>query len=364
LDELAVNEPYDKIKDGELIELIHGITGRPLNSHDVASAMSPYSQEVSCYVDHNISMPSQTVWQVKLQNPQDTAGHWHTINSFLQFIHLNSSLALRFSGRQLPEWGFRQHEIVADRDLKSDDTIWNVEEHRFTKSDDQKERELQLGREEFVPLEPTTLTFFEKFYELHYKLLSYQHESIKDHIYATESPLDWIFMSRGTAYWVDNFATEGNSQIFLIGNCSTNMIANLHLVIYGLIFVIYLIGSRRGLIGDKETWDRVQNQALILFGGYLFNFVPYFVYEAPLFLQFYLTAYIFAILTIGVSLEYIQRLFPGKKFISIAIVIVIIAKSLDDFIKLSPLTYGTSLSSAEVERLRWQETWQLITQNP
>ena len=49
-------------------------------------------------------------------------------------MHVNSSQALKFSGRQLPDWGFNQHEVVTDRILHQDDTIWNVEEHRYTKS--------------------------------------------------------------------------------------------------------------------------------------------------------------------------------------------------------------------------------------
>jgi len=48
--------------------------------------------------------------------------------------HLNSTQALKFSGRQLPDWGFNQHEVVTDKIIFQDDTVWNVEEHRYTKS--------------------------------------------------------------------------------------------------------------------------------------------------------------------------------------------------------------------------------------
>lgn len=363
LDDLVVQEPHDKIRDGDLIELVHGLSGRVLNSHDVASAISPYSQEVSCYVDHNISMPAQSVWKVNLQNPSDTNGHWHTINSRVQLIHLNSSLALRYSGRQLPDWGFHQHEIVADKDLKSEDTIWNVEEHRFTKSDDQRERERQLGMEEFVPLEPTSLTFFEKFIEIHHKLLHYQQEAIKDHIYATESPLDWILMARGTAYWVDNYAANGNSQIFLICNPGTSLNANLFTLMFGMTFIVYLLRDRRNLVEDTKVWNRLQNQVLILFGGFLINFVPYFLYESPLFLQYFLNAYLYEILMIGAFIDFISIKVPGRLFIGSSLALYNIARSLDIFIKLTPLTYGIELGSEQVEQLRWRETWQLITLN-
>jgi len=34
----------------------------------------------------------------------------------------------------LPDWGFNQHEVVTDKIISQDDTVWNVEEHRYTKS--------------------------------------------------------------------------------------------------------------------------------------------------------------------------------------------------------------------------------------
>lgn len=361
IDELVVAEPHDKIKDGDLIQLVHGLTGRTLNSHDVASSMSPYSQEVSCYVDHNVSMQAVDVWQVRLSNPQDTSGYWHTINSQLQLIHFNSSSVLRFSGRQLPEWGFHQHEIVADKEFKNGDSIWNVEEHRFTKSEDQKERELQLGQAEFVPLEPTSLTFFEKFYELHYKLFSHQQDAIKDHLYACESPLDWIMMSKGTAYWVNNTPND-NAQIFLIGNVHNTYIGLICIVILCAFMAFYILRRRRQILGDlgEAVWDKVKFQTVVLLSGYLLHLMPYFLYESPLFLQYYLSAIIFKILIIGSLVDHLYDIAP-KAYIPHGIVIVIIAKSVDTFMKLLPLSYGSSLAKEQVDQLRWKETWQLIT---
>lgn len=92
-----------------------GITSRALNSHDVAAAMSPQSQEVSCYIDYNISMPANILWKVDIVNRNREGDEWHTIKSHVRLIHVATGAALRFSGRQLPEWGFNQHEIVADR---------------------------------------------------------------------------------------------------------------------------------------------------------------------------------------------------------------------------------------------------------
>ena len=50
-------------------------------------------------------------------------------------MHVHTNTALKFSGRQLPDWGFRQHEVVTDKELNQEDTVWNVEEHRYTRSE-------------------------------------------------------------------------------------------------------------------------------------------------------------------------------------------------------------------------------------
>lgn len=105
-DDLVVDSTeIDVIKHGDEIQLIHGISSRALNSHDVASAMSPQSQEVSCYIDYNISMAAQILWKVDIINRASEGDIWHTIKSHVHLVHVDTGAALRFSGRQLPDWG-------------------------------------------------------------------------------------------------------------------------------------------------------------------------------------------------------------------------------------------------------------------
>lgn len=95
IDDLITHEPRDIIKDGDIIQLVHGLSGRTLNSHDIAAPMSPYNQEVSCYIDYNISMPAQNLWRVKLHNADETDRYWHAIKSRAQLIHVDSNQALK-----------------------------------------------------------------------------------------------------------------------------------------------------------------------------------------------------------------------------------------------------------------------------
>lgn len=67
-DDLVVDPDPDVIVDGDIIQLIHGITSRALNSHDVAAPMTPLCQEVSCYIDYDINMKAQLLWRVNILN--------------------------------------------------------------------------------------------------------------------------------------------------------------------------------------------------------------------------------------------------------------------------------------------------------
>lgn len=95
--------------------------------------MSPQNQEISCYIDYNVSMSPQNLWKVEIINRDQYGDTWHTIQSLVHLIHIETEQALKYTGRQLPDWGFHQHEVVADRVVNQDDTVWNVEEHRYTK---------------------------------------------------------------------------------------------------------------------------------------------------------------------------------------------------------------------------------------
>ena len=58
-----------------------------------------------------------------------------TLNAIkVRLIHVNSEQALRYSGKVYPDWGFYQNEVVCDKNIVQLDTVWNVEEHRYTKS--------------------------------------------------------------------------------------------------------------------------------------------------------------------------------------------------------------------------------------
>lgn len=76
-----------------------------------------------------------------------------------------------------------------------------------------------------IPTAETSLTFWEKFFELHYKMMFSGTESVQNHMYSSE-PLEWPLMSRGIAYWVSSTSNVCRQTDFM-----------------NIILILYILGS-------------------------------------------------------------------------------------------------------------------------
>ncbi|XP_076096402.1 protein O-mannosyl-transferase 1-like [Mytilus galloprovincialis] len=359
-DSMVVDDPPKPIEHGDLIQLVHGITSRALNSHDVAAPITPQNQEVTCYIDYNVTMPAQNLWRVEVIN-RDTDGHkWQTIKSHIRLVHVNTSQALKSTGKQLPEWGFHQLEISTDRIINQEATVWNVEEHRFTKSVEKDQQAREIAQSEMIPLEPTHLSFWTKFTELQLKMLMGKAEEM-EHKYSTE-PIEWPFMDKNVAYWM---SPNSNAQIHLLGNPVIWYLGTLSVFGYSALLVFYLLRRRRGWF-DLTTgeWNHFVFIAELLIGGYFLHYLPFFLTDSTLFLHSYLPCVIFKILAATALIDHlyvVSHRFPvlpsTVKYVTVGIILCTIYS----FYKLSVFTYGgTALTPQQITDLMWRESWDFL----
>lgn len=236
-----------------------------------------------------------------------------------------------------------------------------------------------------IPTGPSMLSFWDKFFELHSKML-WHSDQIQNHLYASD-PLDWPLMNKGIAYWVDKDSNVMSTiflqtfeiifikslsylqaQIYLIGNIVIWYSGFVALLVYFGLLIIYLLRRRR-LCYDltDHDWTHFREAGEIFFLGYVIHFLPYFFVERTLFLHNYLPAFIFQIMLLCFVIEHVDhiwrsvfasvlctvmyRLFVIGWLISIVVV----------FKKFSVLSYGTTkLSVDDVIDLRWKNTWDFI----
>uniref|UniRef100_A0A9L0SGV5 Dolichyl-phosphate-mannose--protein mannosyltransferase n=1 Tax=Equus caballus TaxID=9796 RepID=A0A9L0SGV5_HORSE len=321
--QLVVNSPPRPVRHGDIVQLVHGMTTRLLNTHDVAAPLSPHSQEVSCYIDYNISMPAQNLWRLDIVNRESSTEVWKTILSEVRFVHVNTSAILKLSGAHLPDWGFRQLEVVGEKLSPGyhESMVWNVEEHRYGRSQEQKERELELHSPTQMDLS-RNLSFMARFSEL-------------------------------------------QAQIHLLGNIVIWASASLATVVYVLLLCWYLLRRRRSICDlPEDSWLRWVLAGALCAGGWAVNYLPFFLMEKTLFLYHYLPALTFQILLLPVVLQHISdhlcRSQLQRSLFS-ALVVAWYSCACHVFNTLRPLTYGDkSLSPGELRALRWKESWDIL----
>ncbi|KAL7980880.1 hypothetical protein Chor_002034 [Crotalus horridus] len=196
------------------------------------------------------------------------------------------------SGASLPEWGYRQLEVIGEKISKGyhQSMLWNVEEHRYGKSHEQKERE---------------------------------------------------------------------AQIHLLGNVVSWTSANVATVVYLVLFLGYLLRRQRNIqdIPD-ETWQQWLLAGGICVGGWAVNYLPFFLMEKTLFLYHYLPAVTFQILLIPVVLQHTSDFLCSMHSALVAAWLSSVYLTYHTF---QPLTYGKpALSKAELQALRWKDSWDIL----
>ncbi|XP_074066989.1 protein O-mannosyl-transferase 1 isoform X4 [Macrotis lagotis] len=321
--QLVVTNPPRSVRHGDIVQLVHGITTRFLNTHDVAAPLSPHSQEISCYIDYNISMPAQNLWRVDIVNRESDSDIWKTILSEVRFVHVNTSAVLKLSGASLPDWGYRQLEIIGEKLSKGyhQSMVWNVEEHRYGKSQEQKERELELHS-------PTQIDIS--------KNLS--------------------FMAR---------FTELQAQIHLLGNALTWSSANIATLAYVLLFFWYLLRRRRNVCDiPEDSWSLWVLAGTVCCGGWAVNYLPFYMMEKTLFLYHYLPALTFQIILLPIVLQHVSEHLCRsqlQKNIFNSLIIVWFSSVYLVYHTFSPITYGDqALSTNELKALRWKSSWDIL----
>ncbi|KAK3753815.1 hypothetical protein QZH41_018466 [Actinostola sp. cb2023] len=361
-DSLNVDFPPRPVHHGDIIQLVHGVSGRALNSHDVAAPLSPTNQEVSCYIDYNISMSAQNLWKVEVVNP-DSSNKWRTIQSQIRFVHVNSTQAIKVTGLQLPEWGFQQFEVATDRVLNQQDTTWNVEEHQqnisYPEGHVPEEQNVATQNANHAPI---PMPFLYKFLEIQFKMIRSNKELSGEHTFSS-SPSHWPIMKRGVAYWIHK---NKNVQIYCIGNPIVWWVSSLAVFAYGGILVLYLLRRRRAVYDiDQESWTNFCRVGHVSVIGYVLHFLPYFAMERTLFIHHYLPALLFKIVLLSVLVEHVHQRISKYRFLRYTLLagcVLLCLAVVFTYHIFSPFTYGhIELSPEEINRRKWLPLWDMLS---
>ena len=359
--DLMVDDPPVAVKHGDIVQLIHGITSRALNSHDVAAPLTPSNQEVSCYVNYNVSMPAQNLWRVDIVNRESDTEEWQTIKSQIRLVHVNTTTAIKTTGKQLPEWGFSQLEVSSDRLVHQKSTVWNVEEHRYTRSTG-VDHAVDLSHADMIPLTPTYMSFWSKFCELQLKMFFSTQDARLEHKYSS-GPFEWPLMAKNIAYWM---SPKTNSQIHLIGNLVVWYSGVAGVVATLCLLVFYMLRRQRQVFDISELqWQHFLFLCELFVGGYAIHYLPYFLEERTLFLHHYLPSVVYKVLALVAVGDHLYDVLPKSNIFRGVIkysCVVLLATAVQAFYSMSVFTYGSdTLTQTQIQQLTWVDTWDFLS---
>ncbi|KAJ8300903.1 hypothetical protein KUTeg_022422, partial [Tegillarca granosa] len=299
METMVIDDPPKPVKHGDIIQLVHGITSRALNSHDVAAPLTPENQEVSCYIDYNVSMPTQNLWRV-LTKKQKTRG--------------------------------------LEKDQQTRD----------------------LAEAEMIPLAPTELSFWTKFKELQIKMFMSNSDIDMEHKYSS-CPLDWPFATRNVAYWMNpknnaQIHLLGNPVIW----CCASLSIFLYIAVFCVYLMrrrrgMYLFSGEWQhfmFVGQLLVGGYLLHYLPYFLTDrtlFLHSYLPSVVYKVLV-----LAAILDHLYIVSFRVSYLPL------FISYLCLAVFTA-ALWVFIQLSVFSYGNNgLSPEEIKNLMWKDSWDFL----
>ncbi|KAK6198687.1 Dolichyl-phosphate-mannose-protein mannosyltransferase-domain-containing protein [Scheffersomyces amazonensis] len=168
------------VKDGDVIRLVHRMTGCLIRTHPISAPIATNHFEVSCFGDIENSNEYKDEWiiEVKFQDKSpsphfqsEDINEIHPISTNFRLKNKQLGCYLATTGYSYPGWGFQQGEVVCKHSIIAHDksTWWNIEDHI--------NKELESPKETYIPPPPK---FWKEFLLLNYGMMASNNALIPD----------------------------------------------------------------------------------------------------------------------------------------------------------------------------------------
>ena len=359
----ADEEEVEFVKNGDVIRLVHQPTARNLHSHPLAAPVSKVmGWEVSCYGNEEVGDVND-YWRVEVLDDISGQSNLTLIRSLttrLRLVHVPQKCQLRSHNVVLPEWGFKQSEVLCDKHNRSDlYNVWNIEQHWNPA--------LPAGEASSYKT-----SFWKDFLHLNVGMYTSNNaltpDPDKEPDGLTSNPSDWPLLSVGLRMcgWGD-----GEHKVFLLGNPVIWWGGVVSLVLYGVIWFVSILRQRRGC----QDWRRSEWESYCFVGkyfllGWLLHFIPFGLMARVTYLHHYFPALYFCILMMAYMTEVVISLISTAlestgvaprvvRAVGWMVYTSVCVSVLGVFGYFAPLSYGFYGPANVYSDRKWREGWRI-----
>ena len=340
------------IQDGEVYRIVHTLSGKNLHSHQVQAPVSVNHYEVTGY--GNLKEGDDfDYWMIEIvkQLGSEDAIRLHPLSTSFRVKHVKMGCYLAQSGLPLPEWGFKQAEIICMKNPSKSDpkTIWNIESHV----------------NELLPPVPEDFKypqsgFFKNFFHLNMAMMATNNALVPDpekNDYISSSWWQWPTLHTGLRLgrWSDE-----RVRYYLLGTPITTWASTVAVLLFMALVIVLAVRWQRQY---EDLQDESDSNLFIIGGiypmfGWGLNYTPFIIMGRVTYLHHYLPALYFALLVLSYFIEVGTSRITNQK-VRLSIFAILMISVIGCFALFSPISFGMEGPDSEYKYLNWVSSWNL-----
>lgn len=340
------------LKNGDIVRVFHPATGKFLATHDVASPLTMTNQEVTMHEWSEEKQRPNMLWTLLItQNTSGAGALMKSMSTQFKLVHVPTKVHLNNHQLNLPKWGFEHREINGCKRGHKESSKWTVSSilDAMTREEEQEKANKKIPK----------MSFFEKFTELHSAMVSSNSRLSDDHPFKS-TPGQWPFVIRGIAFW----DRTKQARIYLLGNVVSWYTALFATVALSVSLAKEAFLWRRGLSprAEQQTFRYLKQGGFILM-AYGLHYFPFFTMSRSLYLHHYLPAFMLSCMATAVLFDHgLKQVQPKQSnavtaWILKALAVVLSIACIWVFKYFAPITYGTDISTEDLNKQKWVSTW-------
>ncbi|KAK6459707.1 dolichyl-P-mannose-protein mannosyltransferase [Scheffersomyces xylosifermentans] len=293
------NTEIEYILDGMSVRIMHPQTGRNLHTHEIPAPVTKAQWEVACYGNMTIGdVKDNWIIEVAEQQSNEDKLRIHPLTTSIRFKSQALGCYLGVTGVSLPQWGFRQGEVVCYKNpfKKDKRTWWNIENNR----------------NEILPPAPADFKlpktrFMRDFIQLNLAMMATNNALIPDgdkqDDLASEA-WQWPTLNVGIRMctWASN-----KVKYFLVGSPFNTWASSVAVVNFAIVTLWFLIRWQRQIVDFPP--DKPNKLRKFLMGGIYpmfgwgLHFMPFVIMGRVTYVHHYVPALYFAMIILCYEIE-------------------------------------------------------------